>query len=261
MQNATVLIVDDQIESVALLMKYLHGHEIDVMVVLDGREVMHKALRGSPDVILLDVSMPHISGFDVCRQLKSNVQTDAIPVIFLSANASVAHKLEGFSAGGVDYIGKPFSADEVMARIYVQLKAKRYLDEIKGVVNHGSTPEAQSIQSAENWLVDRVLLILHAPHFKWKGLEVLAREVGVNEKKLTDLFRLRLGITVFEYLSTVQLEVARLQLETTPIQIQLIAEEAGYRNASDFARAFRARYGMGPRQYRQARENGIESHE
>jgi transcriptional regulator GlxA family with amidase domain len=74
----------------------------------------------------------------------------------------------------------------------------------------------------------------------------------VNERRLTELFRKHLGMTVAEYQITQRLETARAKLCCTGQQIQLIAEEAGYQNASDFSRAFRLRYGLGPRDYRQA---------
>lgn len=252
MQSASILIIDDQIESIALLLKFLHGHDFDVLVATDGRDGMRKALEGSPDVILLDVSMPQIGGFEVCRQLKANDRTAPVPVIFLSANNSTAHKLEGFAAGGVDYIGKPFSSEEVVARIYVQLKARTELSALRRQLVVDQPSYAATNTKPENQLVDRVLQILHESGFEWQGMEALSRKAGANEKKITELFRQRLGISVFEYVSTLQLEAARLKLAATRIQIQLIGEEAGYRNAGDFSRAFRTRYGLGPRQYRQA---------
>jgi DNA-binding response OmpR family regulator len=117
-----LLIIDDRMESVALLLRYFQGQPVGVMVALNGHDGLRKAQLGQPDVILLDVSMPQMDGFDVCRKLKSDPLTAHIPVLFLSGNVSIDHKLQGFSVGAVDYIVKPFSSEEVLARVYVHFK-------------------------------------------------------------------------------------------------------------------------------------------
>ena len=222
------------------------------MVALNGVDGLRKAREGRPDVILLDVSMPGLDGYTVCRELKADPRTAAIPVIFLSANTSLQHKLDGFAAGGVDYIGKPFSSEEVMARVYVHLR-------VSNVVRLEQQDKLVDIQGGggqkSDWegnVVTAALVFLQEAGQEWLAHEQLARKVGVNERRLTELFRRHLGMTVAEYQITQRLETARAALSNTVQQIQLIAEQAGYQNASDFSRAFRNRYGLGPRDYRQA---------
>ena len=96
-----LLIIDDRMESVALLLRYFQGQPVNVMVALNGQDGCRKAQEGQPDVILLDVSMPNMDGYEVCQKLKSDRRTAHIPVIFLSGNVSVEHKLQGFAAGAV----------------------------------------------------------------------------------------------------------------------------------------------------------------
>jgi transcriptional regulator GlxA family with amidase domain len=195
--------------------------------------------------------MPGMDGYSVCRALKADPHTSAIPVIFLSANTSLQHKLDGFAACGVDYIGKPFSSEEVMARVYVHLRAgaaARQEPPVRRADEHGrAAPESDW----EKKLVTTALVLLQEAGQEWLALEQLARKVGVNERRLTELFRKHLGMTVAEYQITQRLELARAKLRHSGLQIQLIAEQAGYQNASDFSRAFRQRYGLGPRDYRQ----------
>jgi DNA-binding response OmpR family regulator len=251
MQRAEILIIDDLMESVALLLRYFQSEPIDVMVALNGLDGLRKAREGQPDVILLDVVMPGMDGYAVCRALRSEPLTAAIPVIFLSANTSLQHKLDGFSAGGVDYIGKPFSSEEVMARVYVQLRGSALQLERRDVGMEGQRMAATE-SDWEHTVVTTALVFLQEAGQEWLGLEQLARKVGVNERRLTDLFRNQLGMTVADYQITQRLELARAKLCKGNQQIQLIAEEAGYQNASDFSRAFRHRYGLGPREYRRA---------
>jgi DNA-binding response OmpR family regulator len=258
MQQAEVLIIDDRMESVALLLRYFHGETVDVMVALNGVDGLRKAREGQPDLILLDVAMPHMDGYAVCRQLKADPRTAAIPVIFLSANSSLQHKLDGFAAGGVDYIGKPFSAEEVMARVFVHLRTgpDAGLQQPAGgsIVPVSALPppdrEHKIVSTALEWMQDADQDRL--------GLEALARKAGVNEKRLTELFRKQLGMTVAEYQLAQRLERARAKLSSSGLQIQVIAEEAGYHHASDFSRAFRQRYGLGPREYRQASDSRLQ---
>jgi CheY-like chemotaxis protein len=255
-----VLIVDDRLDSVALLLAYLKGQAIDVMVATDGQDALRKAVAGAPQAILLDVAMPGMDGYAVCRQLKAEPLTAAVPVLFLSAMASVEERLQGYAAGGADFIGKPFSAEEVLTRLFVHLRMARQLK----LAHAQAVPVAQAGLAAarapagpqtllaprDNELVDAALAVLQREDSAWPGSEALARSLGTNEKKLTELFRLRFGLTVYEYLVQQRLETARARLATTLEQIQLVADRAGYRNASDFSRAFRSRYGVGPRQYR-----------
>lgn len=244
--SPNILVIDDQTSSIALLLEYLADKGLDVWVALGGADGIGKALAGVPDAILLDVEMPGLDGYAVCRALKGQAATAGIPVLFLSANASVEDKLKGFSAGGVDYIGKPFSAEEVLARLFVHLRLAHRSDAAAGV----RPAAAVRASGPDQDLVAAAIVELQRDGLLWPGLDALARTMGTNEKKLTELFRQRFGMTAREYQVDLRLERARAALAGTGRQIQHIADGAGYRNASDFSRAFRQRYGLGPREYR-----------
>ena len=251
-QRPELLVIDDRMESVALLLRYFQGQSVDVMVALNGKDGLRKAMESKPDLILLDVSMPLMDGYEVCRRLKARPETAPIPVLFLSANNSVEHRLAGFAAGAVDYICKPFSSEEVMARVYVHFKMPRDAqDSGFGPADDDLDMESQDTTRAGR-IIHAAIALLHDPLYVWQGVEPLANKVGVIEKRLTALFRKQFGMTVSEYQINRRLEIARESLCNSDIQIQRIAETAGYQNASDFSRAFRLRYGMGPRAYRQA---------
>ncbi|MEY2686321.1 MAG: hypothetical protein RL375_519 [Pseudomonadota bacterium] len=240
-----VLIVDDQRESIALLLAYLKGQCLDVMVALDAEDGLRKAKAALPAAILLDVMMPGMDGYTFCRRLKEDPRLADTPVIFLSAFADLPHKLEGFAAGGVDYIAKPFSSEEVLARLFVHMRLP-----VRGIqpAGQGGGPE----MPAGPDFVAAAIAEMQVDGASWPGLAALAHRVGTNERLLTELFRERFGMTVYEYLLDIRLEQARWSLARTQLQIQLIAERAGYANPSDFSRAFRRRFGVGPRDYRKA---------
>ena len=121
----TILIVDDILENLQLLAKTLSEQGYVVRLAPDGQLALQFVQSNQPDLILLDVLMPEMDGYEICRELKISSKTQDIPVIFISALHEVFDKVKAFSLGGVDYITKPFEAKEVLARIDNQLRISR----------------------------------------------------------------------------------------------------------------------------------------
>ncbi|MDP6546898.1 MAG: diguanylate cyclase [Phycisphaerae bacterium] len=123
-----VLIVDDSREAVALVKARLAKDGLDVISADCGTAGLEAVRRELPDLILLDVSMPDISGFDVCRMLKADPELCMIPVVFLSASNTAEDKVRGLNIGAVDYVTKPFDAFELQARVNAGLRTKYMQD-------------------------------------------------------------------------------------------------------------------------------------
>ncbi len=119
--KGTLLIVDDVPNNLKMLFTYLREHEFKVRVAQDGADALEQLRYARPDLILLDVMMPNMDGFEVCRQLKSNADTKDIPVIFMTALTDTVDKVQGFQIGAVDYITKPVQQEEVLARVNAHL--------------------------------------------------------------------------------------------------------------------------------------------
>ncbi|WP_206956616.1 hybrid sensor histidine kinase/response regulator [Trinickia acidisoli] len=120
-RTATVLIVDDTPANLAVVVDALGERGFRVLIALDSAEAIERARFSQPELILLDVNMPGINGFDTCRRLKGDAQTRDIPVIFMTVADGISDMIEGFRAGGVDYVTKPVRIDEVIARMDVHL--------------------------------------------------------------------------------------------------------------------------------------------
>lgn len=120
-KTPTILVVDDTTSNLVMLTDYLENHGFSVLVAQDGAEAIERAQYVQPDLILLDVMMPQISGFDTCLRLKEIDATKEIPVIFMTALSDSTDKVTGFQVGGVDYITKPFQIEEVLARVNTHL--------------------------------------------------------------------------------------------------------------------------------------------
>ena len=120
----TILVVDDDAASLGALLERLRRAAFRVLVVQDGRSALQRAEYGKPDLILLDVMMPDMNGFETCRRLKANAATADAPVLFLTALADTREKIMGFEAGAVDYLTKPFQWEEVLARVRTHLRLR-----------------------------------------------------------------------------------------------------------------------------------------
>lgn len=116
-----LLIVDDDLPGLRLLSNLLADHGYEVRSARDGSSALMMVAAAPPDMILLDIQMPDMDGYQVCRQLKANPTTRDIPVLFISARDSVFDTVNGFEVGGVDYINKPYREEEILARIRTHL--------------------------------------------------------------------------------------------------------------------------------------------
>lgn len=120
-----ILLVDDNPTNLQVLFKTLEGSGYRLLAARDGESALYTAKRAKPALILLDVMMPGVDGFEVCERLKADPETEDIVVIFLSALTDSQSKVHGLAIGGVDYIAKPFQADEVLARVRTHIKLQR----------------------------------------------------------------------------------------------------------------------------------------
>ena len=174
----TILIVDDKPENIDLLTALLERVGVDLFIAQSGPETLELLKHIHPDLILLDVMMPGMDGFEVCRQMKMSATLQDIPVIFISALTDTLDKIKGFELGAVDYITKPFQAEEVLARIRTHLTichlqntlqhanqalqerthdleaANRELSNFAYIVAHDLKAPLRGIGQIAHWLVD-----------------------------------------------------------------------------------------------------------
>ncbi len=129
--KGNILIVDDTPANLELLNTILTRAGYEVCVAVDGQTGLEGARYGQPDLILLDIMMPGINGYDVCRQLKQDETTSEIPVIFISALDEALDKVKAFTVGGIDYIAKPFQFKEVLARVQNQLTIRELQQQLR----------------------------------------------------------------------------------------------------------------------------------
>ena len=172
-KNSKILIVDDNPVNIDFLVELLK--EYDARTVLDGVSALEAVEEERPDVILLDISMPGMDGFEVCQKLKESARTKDIPVIFLSASHDTESIVRAFDVGGVDYISKPYNTQEVLIRLQTQLKLKKALelleqralyDDLTGVPNRKKFfHDAKRLMKRSQSGIPIYLYILSIDHF------------------------------------------------------------------------------------------------
>ncbi|NEQ74266.1 MAG: response regulator [Okeania sp. SIO2C9] len=130
-KKTTILIVDDNPIDLKLAITVLESYNFKVLVSVDGENCLKQAIESSPDIILLDVLMPIIDGFEICKRLKAIPETRDIPVIFMTALSDIEDKITGFELGAVDYVTKPIIIDEVLARVKVHIQLRQLTEKLK----------------------------------------------------------------------------------------------------------------------------------
>jgi len=149
--QSTLLVVDDKPDNIKLLLAFLNTAGFNLLVAENGQEAIETATFAHPDLILLDVMMPGMDGFEVCQHLKSQTDTQDIPIIFMTALTHLDDKVKGFKLGAADYITKPLQLEEVLARVNVHLSL-RQLQQQLSVQNQLLQKEVAERQQSEQAL-------------------------------------------------------------------------------------------------------------
>jgi two-component system sensor histidine kinase/response regulator len=132
----TVLVVDDNPKNVQIIALLLNELKYKIIIAVNGKSAIDLVERVHPDLILLDVMMPGMDGFEACQIIKSNPENENVPIIFLTALSEKVNIVKGFEVGGVDYITKPFNKEELISRIKTHLELKFARDKMQQMTNH-----------------------------------------------------------------------------------------------------------------------------
>lgn len=195
--RGNILIVDDTPENLQVLSATLCDRGYKVRGVINGKMAIRAAISGSPDLILLDIKMPEMNGYEVCTKLKAQPQTSEIPVIFISALDEVLDKVKAFEIGGVDYITKPFQVEEVLARVEHQLTIKRLQKELiarnielqKEIIERKKAEEiAAAASKAKSQFVANMSHELRTPLNAILGFtQVMSRDSSLSHENIENL--------------------------------------------------------------------------
>lgn len=157
--KAKILVVDDTPASLKLLTDIMKAEGYEVRSAITGELALNAAMSNPPDLILLDIRMPEIDGFEVCRRLKATPLTQDVPVIFVSAASETDEKVQGFQLGAVDYVTKPYQRDELLSRVRAHLELHQLRHHLTDVVNERTAQLIESEKKLKDILLDSVALL------------------------------------------------------------------------------------------------------
>jgi len=241
-----VLMIDDSVSDLRVLMDMMNLKDLRISVALSGERGYQQAILLKPSLVLMDVRMPGMDGIATCKQFKAHPALRSIPVIFLTAANDLAERLEGFAAGAVDYIGKPFEVQEVLARVGVHLQRNF----VEPAPVEQSTAALPSEASMDVRLLVQAQQVLSQTLANPPSLDRLARMVGTNRRRLNEAFQTLCGQPVFGWLREERLRQANSQVSGTQTPFSVLSDALGYSTPANFSKAFRQRFGCSPSEMR-----------
>lgn len=158
-ESGKILAVDDTPASLKLLTELLKAEGYDVRSAINGELALRSAQQNPPELVLLDIRMPEMDGFEVCRRLKAQPATAHVPVIFVSALTDTDEKLHGFELGAVDFVTKPFQREELLARVRTHLEMERLRNHLEDMVAERTTRLEASQHQLQSTLLDFIAVL------------------------------------------------------------------------------------------------------
>ena len=189
MSKGNLLIVDDTPDNLRILSQMLTEQGYIVRKALSGSRALTSIKNELPDLILLDINMPDLNGYEVCERLKSSKITEKVPVIFISALDEMMDKIKAFKVGGVDYISKPFQLEEVLIRVEHQLKLYKLQNELNRY-NQQLRQEVEQRKKVEKEL-RLSKLVLQKTNKKLNTLSIIDSTTGIANRRHLNKFFLR----------------------------------------------------------------------
>lgn len=257
-KGSRMLIVEDN-EALRSMLVQLCEPLYEVLTASDGEEGWEKVLSESPQIVLSDVVMPRMSGTELCRRIRKDINTCHIPVILLTARTALEHNLEGLRNGADDYVTKPFNAEFLLSRCNNLVNSRIILQE-----RFSRQPAPSALMLATNAcdkeFIDRASTVIREhmddPEF---NVALFSREMGMARTNLFKKIKAITGSTPNDFIQTIRLKAAVAFLEGHPeMSIAEIADRTGFSSAHYFSKCFKQQFNTSPLAYRKSRQTGSE---
>ncbi|WP_188771322.1 response regulator [Emticicia aquatilis] len=251
-ENDNILLVVDDNEDIRTYIRSIFEKEYKIVEAVNGKDGVEKARTQIPDIIISDLMMPEMDGFEFCKILKADEKTSHIPIVMLTAKANVESRIEGFQLGADDYLTKPFNSHEMQARVknllVIREKLKKYYQQSEKT----EVIEAEiKINLIDERFIQKVRETIDANLANSQfSIEQLADEVSLSTTQLRRKIKALSNLTIVEFIRLYRLEKAAHLLSQNAGNVSEIAFNVGFDSLSYFAKVFQETYGVLPSDYR-----------
>ncbi len=253
-KKETLLVVEDNDDLRRFLVTEL-SHQYEVFEAADGEAGEVLALSKSPDLIISDVMMPKVDGFELCKRIKSNVQTSHIPLILLTARTSEELKMTGYQSGADEYLAKPFNLEILLLRIEKLIAQKNQRQSAfskKLEVN----PKEITITSIDEQLIEKALGCMEKnmdnPDY---SVQQFSQDLGMDRTVLYKKMQSITGLAPSEFIRSIRLKRAAQLLIQGQYPVSEVAEKVGFNTQKYFSKYFKEAFGVSPSKYAQKEKN------
>ncbi|MFV8328287.1 ATP-binding protein [Flavobacterium sp. ZS1P14] len=249
-----LLVVEDNDDLRRFLVTEL-SHKYDVYEAPDGEVGEVLALSKAPDLIICDVMMPKVNGFELCKRIKSNLQTSHIPVILLTARTSEEHKLTGYQSGADEYLSKPFNLEMLLLRIDKLIAQK---NQRQSAFSHKLevNPKEITITSIDEQLIQKALACMEEnmdnPDY---SVQQFSQELAMDRTVLYKKLQSITGLAPSEFIRSIRLKRAAQLLVHGQYPVAEVAEKVGFNTQKYFSKYFKEAFGVTPSKYAQNGRN------
>jgi DNA-binding response OmpR family regulator len=240
-----LLIVEDNPDVTNYICSFMDQDYL-IINAINGKEGWQKSVQKYPDLIISDVMMPEMDGFELCKKVKSDQRTSHIPVILLTAKADLASKIEGLEFGGDDYISKPFEADELKVRTKNLIEQRQKLRE-KFANMIDIKPDEIVATSMDEQFLNRLLDVFenHISEADY-SIESFASEIGMSRSNLYRKIQALTNQSTTDFIRLLRLKRAAQLLRKRSGTVSEVAYAVGFTNLSHFSKIFRQQFGQTP---------------
>lgn len=248
--DKTVLVVEDNEQFRSFVAGELAHVYATVLTAQDGEEALQKACEQVPDIIVSDVMMPRLSGTEMCRRLKDNIETSHVPVVLLTAWSTDEARAEGYRSGGDAYISKPFDMDVLLTRM-ANLLAKQEERRQTFAHNDDLDPKTVATSEADERMFAQAIECVERNITDGEySVDQMARDLLLSRMSLYRKMKALTGQTPADFMRTVRLKKAARLLATGQLTVQQVCYDTGFSSPQYFAKRFKEMFGVLPSQYK-----------
>ncbi|NJC26697.1 response regulator [Neolewinella antarctica] len=257
-EKPLILIVEDNADMRSYIRMGLAG-SYRTALAKDGREGVAQARKLMPDLVVSDVMMPEMDGFELCEDLKTSITTSHIPVILLTARSAGRDRIQGLDTGADDYLTKPFEVPELRARVRNLVQSRQLLRQRFASAVTLKPEEVAATSIDQEFLRAAIQAVEDHMEDVDFGIDRLAQELNVSRPNLNRKFRALLNQSSNQFLRGIRLQRAADLLNKTQDTVAAITDAVGFRSVSYFVKSFRDEFGTTPGKYRKAAGADVEA--